>query len=111
MLSSTRCFVAYSPSCTDLVSGTTGIDGVWVDGAPLALEFDPIASLPGTVWRFASRPGITANGIAYFVGGIDDATSGANLGNGLFVGNPPVPVLRTGDDGLGLPSDLESLTI
>jgi hypothetical protein len=96
--------VAYSPSCQDTLTGATGLDGVWVDGTVIALEDDPIPMLPGSVWRFASRPGITATGTVYFVGGIDDATTGSSQGNGLFIGNPAVPVLKTGDVIAGLPA-------
>lgn len=98
--------IAYGPTLIDLGTGVTGLDSVWVDNTPIAIEGDPIVALPGTVWRFASRPKILGNGQPYFTGGIDDAVTGNDLGNGLFLGNPPAPVLKAGDVIPGLPNPL-----
>ena len=47
------------------------------------------------MWRFASRPGISNNSIPFWIGGINDATTGNSEGNGLFLNG--LPVLMTGD--------------
>ena len=98
--------IAYSPSCTDTVTGATGLDCVFVDATPLAVEDLPIPSLPGKLFRFASRPGITNNGLAYWVSGIDDAATGSNEGNGLFMAAGVL--LKTGDVIAGLPAPLDA---
>lgn len=89
--------VAYSPIGTNLSSGVTGIDAAWLDDLVLAEELQPIPSLPGTVWRFASRPGVSGGGEPYWIGGIDDAATGGNNGRGLFLGPGATPVLVSGD--------------
>ncbi|MBI4879024.1 MAG: hypothetical protein HY812_05100 [Planctomycetes bacterium] len=94
--------IAYSPMCDDTLSGATSLDTVFTDATPQAVEGQPIPSLPGKVWRFASRPGISMNGLAYWVGGIDDAASGASEGSGLFTSNGVV--FKTGDLIPGLPA-------
>jgi len=98
--------IAYSPLCTNTSTGATGLDCVFVDATPLAVEDEPIPSLPGKVFRFASRAGITNNGMAYWVSGINDGTTGASEGNGLFV--PAGVLLKTGDVIAGLPAPLDT---
>lgn len=88
---------SYSPSCNDLVGGGTGLDSAWLDDTVVALEGQPIPSLPGKEWRFASRPGTTAGGIPYWVGGIDDIATGADNGRGLFFGFGATPLVKSGD--------------
>lgn len=88
---------AYSATCTDTITGTTGLDSVWLGGTVVALEGDPIAGLPGKMWRFASRPGTTGDGQPYWVGGINDITTGADEGRGLFLGLGATALLKTGD--------------
>lgn len=53
--------VGYSPSCTDTVSGTTSLDGVWIDDTIVAIEETLV---PGTAefFSFGSRPGMTQDG-------------------------------------------------
>ena len=89
--------IAYGPSCNVSGGGATGLDAVWVDATPIAVEGDPILTLPGRIFRFNSRPGITGTGVAYWVGGINDQATNANLGNGLFVGPGQTCLLKTGD--------------
>ncbi|MEX1024035.1 MAG: hypothetical protein WD226_03065 [Planctomycetota bacterium] len=97
--------VAYSPSCTNIVTGATGLDGVWLDDTVVAIEDDPIPSLPGKIWRFGSRPGVTTNDLVYWVGGIDDAVTGSSEGGGLFFtdGVTETAAVITGDVIAGLP--------
>ncbi len=100
--------LAYSPLANDTMSGATSLDGVWLDDTLLCLEGLSIPSLAGKVWRFGSRPGICANGLAYWVGGIDDGTSGANEGNGLFSGAGATVHVKSGDVIAGLPAAISS---
>src|SRR5688500_8253889 len=62
--------VAYSPTCTNITSGATGLDCAWLDSTPIAVENDPIPTLPGKKYRFNSRVGVTGNGTIYWIGGI-----------------------------------------
>lgn len=103
--------IAYSPLSNDTVGGGTSLDGVWLDDTVLCLEDLPIPTLPGKVWRFGSRPGVTANGMPYWVGGIDDATTGASEGNGLFAGLGATAILKSGDVVAGLPTPISSAGI
>ncbi|MGE0480873.1 MAG: hypothetical protein AB7Q17_10430 [Phycisphaerae bacterium] len=86
--------VSYSPTGTGGPVGS--FDSVWLDDAPLAVEGNPIPELPGQFWRFASRPGVTADGNAYWVGGITDTAGGATQNRGLFYGFGPTQVLLLG---------------
>ncbi len=88
--------VGYSPLANDLSSGATGLDAVWVGATPIATEGQAITTIPGRVFRFNSRPGMTGTGTIYWVGGIND-TGGVNFGQGLFVGAGQTCLLKTGD--------------
>ena len=99
---------SYSPSCTNIDDGTTGLDGVWLDDTPIAVEEDVFPYLPG-YWRsFGSRPGVTEDGIPYFVGGITDTQGGSTDIRGLFFGLDAAPVFLGGDSLPGLPAPLTS---
>ncbi|MEO0650694.1 MAG: hypothetical protein AAFZ65_08450 [Planctomycetota bacterium] len=49
--------VVYSASIPSL---GPSIDSLWIDQIPLAIEGDPVPSLPGLVWRSTSRPSAIA---------------------------------------------------
>jgi len=78
--------VAYSASCDDTVLGLTGLDTVWLDDAPLAVEEDPVPGIDDNYWTFASRPGVTADGIPYWVGGVSPTQGGSTQQRGLWTG-------------------------
>ena len=88
---------SYNPVCSDLSSGATGLACVFLDDLVLAQQGTAIPTLPGRRWRFASHPGISADGIPYWVGGMSDSSTGADLGRGLFLGAGGGVVLKTGD--------------
>ncbi|HVS11433.1 MAG TPA: hypothetical protein VMS76_16305 [Planctomycetota bacterium] len=88
--------VSYSPLGTDLLTGTTSVDCVFVDDLAVCKEGYPIPSLPGKVFRFGSRPDITSDGHPYWGGGINDM-SGTNEGYGLFFGSGATLLFKTGD--------------
>lgn len=93
--------IAYSPTL-DTGSGT--LDTVWLDDTPIAVEGDPIPTLPGTIWRFASRPSVLLTNEPVWIGGIDQGAT--SLGNGLFRGAGAFPVLRSLDVVPGIPFPL-----
>jgi hypothetical protein len=86
--------VAYSATGT---GGPVGaFDSVWLDDTPLAVEGDPITSIAGQFWRFASRPGVTGSGVPYWVGGITSVAGGGTENYGLFYGAGATVVLLGG---------------
>ena len=98
--------VSYSATGTGGPAG--GFDSVWVDTVPIAVEGDPVNSLPGLFWRFGSRPGITVTGVPYFVGGTTTTSGGSTSNYGLFYGMDPQPVLLGGQLVPGLPFALKT---
>ncbi len=101
--------VAYSPSC-DEAGGSTGLDGVWLDSAIVGIEE---MMIPGTTnfFSFGSRPGVTEDGIPYFVGGITDTLGGSTQTRGLFYGTSPTAVIQTGDLLPNLPAALSTASV
>jgi hypothetical protein len=89
--------LSYSASSTNTVTGTTGLDGVWLDDTFVALEEEPVVSLPGFFWSFASRPGVTASGVPYWVGGYTDTAGTSTQERGLFFGAGATVLLTGGD--------------
>jgi hypothetical protein len=87
----------YSASSTDMGSGTTGLDGVWVGPVVILNEEDPVPTLPGQFSTFNSRPGITADAIPYWVGGISATQGGSSQNRVLFLGGGASVVLMGGD--------------
>jgi len=96
--------VAYSATCTDTSTMTTGLDSVWLDDTVVAIEEAAVASLAGQFWSFASRPGVTADGVPYWVGGITDTSGGGTQNRGLFLGDGATVLLIGGDAVPGLPA-------
>jgi hypothetical protein len=88
---------AYSPMCNDTGSGGTSLDSVWLGDMPIAMEEVPYPHEPGYWWSFASRPGVTADGTPYFVGGITDTQGGSTDIRGFFYGNTTTPLVLGGD--------------
>lgn len=96
----------YSPSCDNLDNGATGLDGVWLDDVPVAVEEMVFEHLEGYWWSFGSRPGVTENGMPYFAGGITDTQGGSTQIRGLFYGPDANPAFLGGDSLPGLPAPL-----
>ncbi len=88
--------VSYSPS-SNLDGGSTGLDGVWLDDTPVAVEEMVYPHMPGYWFSFGSRPACTEDGIPYFVGGITDTQGGSTQMRGLFYGFDVQKVMMTGD--------------
>lgn len=100
--------VAYSAIGSDTSSGATSLDSAWVDATPVAVEEQPVASLPGRFWTFASRVSITADGTPYWVGGYSATSGGSTEARGLFAGAGAVPLLKSGDAVQDLPFVLDT---
>lgn len=96
--------VAYSATGTGGPVGS--FDSVWLNDTPIMVEGDPFPHTPGLWWRFGSRPGISANGIPYFVGGTATTQGGSTSNRGLFVGVTAVPEFMGGDVLPNLPTPL-----
>ena len=90
--------VSYSPSSTS--GGTTGLDGVWLDSTPILVEEQPVPSLPGMFSSFNSRPGVTAGGSPYWIGGFTDTQGGSTQNRALFFG-PGATVMLIGGGSVG----------
>jgi len=98
-------YVAYSPSCSD--GATTGLDGIWLDDSVIAIEEQPYPHQTGFWWSFGSRPGVTADGNPYWVGGITATQGGSTAGRGMFYGAAATPLLLYGTYVTGLPDPLD----
>ncbi|MBZ0269794.1 T9SS type A sorting domain-containing protein [bacterium] len=98
--------VAYSASGTGGPVG--GFDSVWLDDTPVMVEGDVYPHAPGTWWRFGSRPGVSADGNPYFVGGLTSTQGGSTENYGLFFGPTGAPVFVGGDALPGLPELLDT---
>jgi hypothetical protein len=62
------------------------VDSLWINGQVAAIE----ASVGGSTalpWRSLSRPGITADDLPYWVGGLSQTAGGHTVNQGLFLGN------------------------
>jgi hypothetical protein len=77
--------LAYSATGTGGPVG--GFDSVWLDDSPVAVQGAAHPTLPGQFWSFASRPGVTGDGMPHFVGGITAVQGGSTQNRGLFFGN------------------------
>jgi hypothetical protein len=95
--------ISYSPTCTRVSDGETGLDSCWLGDTIIAIEEEPFPYRDGWFWRFASRPGVTRDGMPYFVGGITDVQGGSTKERGLFAGPDGEPVYIGGMMINGLP--------
>jgi len=102
--------VCYSPSCTRTSDGEGGLDSVWFGDDLVAIEEEAYPHLDGWYWRFGSRPGVTRDGVPYFVGGITDSQGGATQVRGLFYGPDGAPVIIGGMAIAGLPDPVVTNT-
>jgi len=98
--------IAYSALGTGGPAG--GFDSVWKDDTPLAVEGDAYVHIPGQFWSFASRPGISGDGIPAWVGGLTTTVGGSTQNRGLFLGTTGVAVILGGDAVPGLPAVLST---
>ncbi len=101
--------LAYSPTCNNSQSGSTGLDGVWLDDDPVAVEEEVYPWAAGFWWSFGSRPGVTESGVPYWVGGITDTQGGSTDNRGLFYGLDAQPLLLGGQVLPGVPAPLATV--
>jgi hypothetical protein len=102
--------IAYSPIANNLDTGSTGLDGVWLNDDPIAVEEEPYPHMAGWYWRFGSRPAATADGVIYWVGGITDTQGGSTDNYGLFYSAAATPLLLGGQNVTGLPEPLSTVS-
>ena len=102
--------VCYSASCTRVADGEDGLDSVWFGDVLVAIEEEPYPHQDGWFWRFGSRPGVTRDGIPYFVGGITDTQGGSTQVRGLFYGIDGAPIVIGGMAIDGLPDPVSTNT-
>ncbi len=89
--------VFYS-AISDHTSGDpTGLDGVWLDDFLLLNENEPINELISQWSTFNSRPGMTTNGIPYWVGGYADNPGDPTENRALFRTTGSNVILKGGD--------------
>ena len=101
--------LAYSATGT---GGPVGnFDSVWRDDTPVAVEGDPVPSLPGQYYVFASRPGITADGQPYWSSGYSSTQGGTSQNRVLLFGMGATVVLQGGTAVPGLPFPLVTSTL
>ncbi len=100
--------VGYSPSSTRISTGTTGLDGAWLDNVPILNEEDPVPTLPGQFSTFNSRVGVTAGGQPYWVGGIANAIGASTQNRVLFFGTTATPVLMGNAFVAGVPEPIQT---
>ena len=87
----------YGTTADNPGTGATGLDGVFLNDMLLLNEDEPVADIPGTFSTFNSRPGVTANGIPYWVGGITEKKGGGTDARVLFMGTDATALLMSGD--------------
>jgi len=93
----------YSPSCNNSDTGEEGLDCLWIDEVPVAVEGQPVAAAPGYYFSFNSRPGCYADGTPIWVGGLTDTPGGGTQIRALFKGDLADILLMGGDFLPGLP--------
>jgi hypothetical protein len=101
---------AYSAVADEVPAGSTGLDGVWVGATPVLVEEQAVPSLPHQFSVFGSRPGITADGHPYWVGGISSTQGGSTENRVLFFGFGASPVFAGGDSVGGVPEAAQTNT-
>ena len=100
--------LAYGTTCTDLDSGETGLDGVWLDDLIVLNELDPVPSLPGQWSTFNSRPSAAGDGTIWWVGGISDIQGGSSQNRCLFSGLGAMVNIMGGDFLPGIPDPIKT---
>lgn len=99
--------IAYSAFTRPPGGGDT-LDAAYLDNLLLLNEEDPIDNLPGRFSTFNSRPGITASGSPYWIGGIASAPGSSTETRALFFGTSVTPLLVGGDKINGIPETLDT---
>jgi len=98
--------ICYSAGTTDLVSGTTGLDSMWLDDTLILIERSPVAAFPGLFSSFNNRPSITADGVPIWVAGLTDVPGGVAISRSLCRGATVIPILAAGDPVGGVPESV-----
>jgi len=99
--------IAYSPS-TDAIGGASGLDSVWLNDTPIAVEEDAIPDSANFV-SFGSRPTVSYNGGLWWIGGETDTQGGSTDVRGLYAGSVDNPIVRQGDAVAGFASPVDGI--
>jgi hypothetical protein len=99
--------LAYGTTSTNIDSGDTGLDGVWLDDLAILHEDEPVPSMPGQFSTFNSRPLISGDGEPQWVGGITDTQGGSTQTRVLFRGVGIMPLIMGGDPVIGVPEPVD----
>jgi len=97
----------YSPSCTDLDTGETGLDCAFIGDVAALVEGELIATIDGQFSTFNSRVGATRDGRPYWIGGYTDEKGGSTQNRALFLGTELTPLLQGGDAVGGVAEPIE----
>lgn len=91
--------IFYSTTCTQISTGLTSRDSVWLDDTLIFVKAEPMPGLPGQFSTFNSRPNMTGNGIMYWLGGYadDDSPTALSDNHALMTGPTPTIILKGGD--------------
>lgn len=106
----TNSAVAYGGSGTDTMTGTAGIQAVWLDDALIMSENAPVPNATG-FWTFAQSVGVTVSGEPYFRGGSAVSPGGATDHRGLYFGVPATAIYATGETLPNMPLPLSEQAI
>ncbi|MHC4306065.1 MAG: hypothetical protein ACYTFF_18495, partial [Planctomycetota bacterium] len=99
--------LAYGTTSTNIDSGETGLDGVWLDDLAVLHEEDPVPSLPGMWSNFNSRPTSTGDGTIVWVGGFADDPDASTQNRALFAGLGASVLIMGGDMIPGIPEPVD----
>lgn len=91
--------IFYSTTCTQLSTGLTSRDSVWLDDQLIFVKAEPMPGLPGQYSTFNSRPNVTGDGQLYWLGGYadDDSPTASSDNHALMTGMTPSIVIKGGD--------------
>jgi hypothetical protein len=105
--------LGYGTTSTNIDSGETGLDGVWLDDLAVLHEEDPVPSLPGMWSNFNSRPTSTGDGTLVWVGGFADDPDASTQNRALFSGLGASVLIMGGDflPGIAEPIKMSSSNI
>ena len=103
--------IFYGTTSNDTTNMTTGLDGVFLNDILILNEDEAVASVPGTFSTFNSRPGVTANGIPYWVGGVTFKKNGGTDARVLFAGSDADALIMSGDSIVGVPESVSDAGI
>lgn len=91
--------IFYSTTCTQISTGLTSRDSVWLDDTLIFVKAEPMPGLPGQFSTFNSRPNMTGNGLMYWLGGYaaDTSPTASSVNHALMTGATPSIIIKGSD--------------